>query len=105
MTGARAIRFAAFAPTSTPDGQGGFIAGFAPAGSVWGRIDAATPRWDGDLDGPRIRSLCPVIVRERPAVGVNWRLVGAGRTFLVTAIDAAAIRPGNVRLFCLEETP
>ncbi len=105
MIGRLSTRFALSAPAQTPDGQGGVIPGWTTAGSLWGRIEAAQSRTDGDLDGPRVRSLVPVIVRDRPAVGVGWRLVGGGRTFRVAAVDAAALRHGHVRLICEEEAP
>jgi head-tail adaptor len=105
VIGRLSTRFALSAPSQTPDGQGGFVAGWTAAGSTWGRIEASAARTDGDLDGPRVTSLAPVIVRAAPAIGVGWRLVGAGRTFRVAAIDAAALRPGHVRLICQEETP
>jgi head-tail adaptor len=105
VIGRLSTRFALFAPAQVPDGQGGFASGWTASGGAWGRIDAASPRFDGEIDGPRVRSLAPITLRDRPVVGPGWRLVGAGRTFRVAAVDAAALRPGHVRLLCDEEAP
>ena len=97
-------------PVSTPDGAGGFSAGWEAIGTLWAEITPGTGREAGGVEITRstvsyritLRG-APVGSQRRPRPG--QRLTQAGRVFEVLAVTERDDTGHYLTCFAREESP
>lgn len=89
-----------------PDGDGGFIEGWTPLASIWGRVAPASAQDVERVVAGTVTALLPYIVTVRYVAGVSTltRITYHGRIFAVLGVRNVDERNIRLEIICEERS-